>query len=619
MSLLSPAELSNQAFTLVEQGKHNAALDLFEQVCELDANNAEAWMMRGVIKMDTGALVVAEEYLDKAHDIDPDYADVYYYRACLRRLQNRFADALVYVQRALQLDVDYAEAKKLLVELQSLTSQADGSIADGGSANEKIKQYIDKADQYRSQNQLAEALSVYREALQFKTSNTAHYVYIGQVLYEMQQHVDAIKSFQLALNLDANNVVANIGLALVTFMQGHAQEAGVFIDRALQLEPENVSAIALAANIAKHLGNKQKAFDLLAPLVAKNIKDANIALAFAIISKDFNCQQDAINLMESILQTEKNLSLLSTINLYFNLGNLYDNLQQYDKAFSYYKKGNDLKPISFDRQAHSQKIDHYIKVQSREFLGALPKATQASERPIFVVGMVRSGTSLIEQILSSHPEVFGAGELPDVYQIVNVLPDVFNKIQSYPECMSLLSQDIVDQLEQKCLSHLSELSADALRVVDKLPGNFMHLGLIQTIYPGAKVIHCKRDPLDTCLSTYFQDFSTAHPYAYDLENLQSFYKDYLRLMEHWRDVLTIPMLEINYEDLVMDQESVSRQLVEFCGLEWSEECMNFHANKRYVKTASYDQVNKPIYQNSISRWKNYEVHLSELLKLQNTE
>jgi len=617
MSLLSSAELSDQAFVLIEQGQPSAALSLFEQVCELDENNAEAWMMRAVLKMDTGALAAAEKYLDKAHEIEAGYADVFYYFACLRRLQHRLGEAKEYARRAIELDADYNEAKKLLLELQSIGEPPSQNGIT--SVNEIIKSFIEKGDGYRAQNKLTEAISVYREALQCKTSNAAHYAYLGRVLYEMNQYTDAVKSFGLALNINEDHVVANIGMALVVFMQGRVQDAYSFIDKALQLEPENISAIALAANIAKHLGNKQKAFDLLAPVVDKKLKDVNVALAFAMISKDFNRQQDAVNLMEVVLETDQNLTLLSTINLHFNLGNLYDNLKQYDKAFVHYKKGNDLKPISFNKEAHSRNIDHYIKVQRREFLEALPKAGNASDRPVFVVGMVRSGTSLIEQILSTHPDVFGAGELSDVYQIVNVLPDIFNKIQPYPDCMSLFSQAIVDQLEQKCLTHLSELSADALRVVDKLPGNFMHLGLIQTIYPGAKVIHCKRNPLDTCLSTYFQDFSTAHPYAYDLENLQSFYKDYLRLMTHWREVLTIPMLEVSYEDLVMDQESVSRQLLEFCGLEWNDECMNFHTNKRYVKTASYDQVNRPIYQNSIARWKNYETHLSALLKFNDFE
>ncbi|MEE8428711.1 MAG: sulfotransferase, partial [Gammaproteobacteria bacterium] len=153
---------------------------------------------------------------------------------------------------------------------------------------------------------------------------------------------------------------------------------------------------------------------------------------------------------------------------------------------------------------------------------------------------------------------------------------------------------------------------DAVRVIDKMPGNFMHLGLIELLFPDARVIHCQRDSLDTCLSCYFQDFSRSHPYSYQLSNLGVFYKGYRRVMRHWKGLLTIPMMEVQYEDLVANQESVSRQLVDFCGLEWHEGCLQFHNTERFVGTASYDQVRQPMYNRSVGRWKNYEHHLGPL-------
>ena len=152
-----------------------------------------------------------------------------------------------------------------------------------------------------------------------------------------------------------------------------------------------------------------------------------------------------------------------------------------------------------------------------------------------------------------------------------------------------------------------------MRVVDKMPGNFMHLGYIELLFPDARIIHCKRNPLDTCLSNYFQNFSRSLQYSFNLAHLGVFYRNYVRMMEHWRGIITIPMIEVQYEDMIADQECGSRRIVEFCGLEWDEDCLDFHKSGRYVATASYDQVRRPIYKSSVSRWKNYEEYIGSLI------
>ena len=246
-------------------------------------------------------------------------------------------------------------------------------------------------------------------------------------------------------------------------------------------------------------------------------------------------------------------------------------------------------------------------------MARLPRARVHSDRPVFIVGMVRSGTTLVEQILSSHPDVYGAGELPDITEITRALPGFLGTGDRYPECLPKLTPEAADVMARRYLDRLTQIAPKARRVTDKLPGNFMYLGLIEFLFPGARIIHCMRDPVDTCLSAYFQDFSNNHPYAYDLSNLGAFYRGYLKLMAHWRKVIHLPLLEIKYEDLISDQERVTRSLVEFCGLEWDNRCLQFHETKRFVGTASHDQVNRPLYRESIQRWKNYERHLEPLL------
>jgi hypothetical protein len=226
--------------------------------------------------------------------------------------------------------------------------------------------------------------------------------------------------------------------------------------------------------------------------------------------------------------------------------------------------------------------------------------------------MPRSGTTLVEQILASHPAVFGAGELLRVGEIAQRLPSALGSRLDYPLCLADFSQQAADAAAQEYLDYLQSLSGgEATRVTDKMPGNFMHLGLIDLLFPGARIIHCMRDPLDTCLSCYSQNFN-GHEYTHDLSHLGHFYRDYQRIMQHWRGVVRVPVLEVQYEALVEDPEPGSRRLIEFCGLPWDDSCLRFYENKRTVVTASYDQVRRPIYKTSTERWRNYERHIDPL-------
>jgi hypothetical protein len=228
--------------------------------------------------------------------------------------------------------------------------------------------------------------------------------------------------------------------------------------------------------------------------------------------------------------------------------------------------------------------------------------------------MMRSGTSLVEQILASHPRVFGAGELPDVGLLLKELPQRLGTAQEYPECASLLDAPISRSLAEKYLAKLRHLGGQAARVVDKMPFNYLRLGLIAALFPVAKIIHCRRDPLDTCLSCYFQNFSGSHPYTFDLSDLGYYYREYQRLSAHWTNVLPLKVFDLNYESLTADLENESRRLLDFCGLDWDDRCLRFNETQRVVRTSSVLQVRQPIYRNSIGKWKQYEAHLQPLIE-----
>jgi hypothetical protein len=220
---------------------------------------------------------------------------------------------------------------------------------------------------------------------------------------------------------------------------------------------------------------------------------------------------------------------------------------------------------------------------------------------------------LTEQILASHPQVFGGGELMDVGYMVEELPTLVGEKPGYPYNLSKVNPAVLNGFAKKYLDHLAKLNPDAARVTDKMPQNFLHLGLIALTFPDARIIHCVRDPLDTCLSIYFQNFNEAHTYANSLENIGSYYRQYEKLMQHYKGILDIPLLEVSYEELIANQEQVSRQLVDFSGLDWDDRCLQFSNTRRFVATSSYHQVRENIYSSSVGRWRHYEKHIGPLL------
>ena len=231
---------------------------------------------------------------------------------------------------------------------------------------------------------------------------------------------------------------------------------------------------------------------------------------------------------------------------------------------------------------------------------------------MFIVGMPRSGTSLVEQIIASHPRAFGAGELNDIGRMARELPVLVNTARPYPEALDRLTPDIVDTLAGRYLGALSARAPDAARVTDKMPFNMLWLGLIAKLFPNARVIHCRREAMDNCLSCYFQLFNQGLRFSYDLAHLGRVYRQHERLMAHWQACLPLSMLTVDYETLVADPENQTRRLIAFTGLEWDAGCLDFHRTERDVRTASVWQVRQPVYQSSVARWRAYEPWLGSL-------
>jgi tetratricopeptide (TPR) repeat protein len=300
----------------------------------------------------------------------------------------------------------------------------------------------------------------------------------------------------------------------------------------------------------------------------------------------------------------------------FALGKALDDVGRYEQAFAHLRAANALKrrQIDYDEAAYVAACQAIRQVFGPELFTRFAGAGDPSPAPIFVLGMPRSGSTLIEQILASHPQVHGAGELDNLNQLVREICDADGRTIPFPQCIGSLDDDGLRRLGEAYLASLPPLADGKIRITDKMLGNFFSVGLIRLILPNARIIHTVRDPVDTCLSCFSKIFVCGHAFSYDLTELGAFYRGYHQLMAHWRSVLPAgAMLEVSYEDVVDNQERQARRLIEFCGLAWDDRCLDFHKHDRPIATASNVQVRQPLYRSSVARWRRYAPYLEPLL------
>jgi len=288
----------------------------------------------------------------------------------------------------------------------------------------------------------------------------------------------------------------------------------------------------------------------------------------------------------------------------------------YAQAFDNLRRGNRLKRArdyaDYRLDTFRAEVEALMALFDTDFFRQRAHLGSASERPIIIYGMPRSGTTLTEQILASHSHVHGGGELLFFGDLADRLQREARCQEAWPACLARFEPGTLAGLAQEYETLLRRIAPKARRVSNKLPHNFMHLGLIQLLFPRARYLHCRRHPLDNCLSIYFQNFTGNHPYAYDLETLGGYYREYRRLTDHWKAVLPAPILEVDYEETVTDLEGSARRLLDFCGLPWEEQCLAFHETRRAIKTASVWQTRQKVYTHSVARWRHYEPWLAPL-------
>jgi tetratricopeptide (TPR) repeat protein len=585
----------NVANLLIAQKAYQKAEKLIRMAIEIDPQYGEAWLQLGHILGLSERFSESEDAFRHAVSLLPDNPNAILKFAHVLRAQSK-------MEAATQI---YQQAKNLyqaMIDAQPGQAEAHTALAEI---------HMIESDYHNAEKEL-------RAAHSLMPNDLSIHMKLADSLFFQGKADEILSVSQSALQIAPDSALTNIKVAEALLLIGRPGEALQRVEYALTIDSHNIKAITLSATILERLGEPQKAYERLLPLLdSDDIDDVNIVLAFATVARHVQQVDRAIKILARFLDQGFISNNAVRQMLQFTLADLLDRKGSYDLAFKQYQAANALQEANFNPKRNGELIDRLIAVFSRDRFDDLPSADINSELPVFIVGMPRSGTTLVEQILSSHPGIYGAGELMHITKIVNALPQFLNTTEIYPECITGITRGIENSLANEHLNMLEALGNGARRVTDKMPTNFMFLGLIQVFFPGARIIHCQRDPLDTCLSCYFKNFVSPNAHAYNLNDLGIFYKNYLRLMEHWRSVLSIPIYEVKYEDLVNNQETVSRELVKFCGLEWDDACLHFHEHDRFAATASYDQVRRPMYKTSVGRWKNYAQHLQPLIKTLN--
>ncbi len=586
----SDADIFRQALSAHQAGDNSRAQELCRQIVDRHPDHADSLHLLGMIAAIEGHREDAARLLGRAVALDDTNPACHSNLAAVLRDLGRLADAEKHARQAVQL------AKGNVTALYNL-----GSIL-------------------MAQGRHAEAIDIMRRVVASAPSHPRASYDLGIALRATGHVADAEHALRQAIQITPDNIAAHSGLGEVLSILGRADEAAEILAAGLAINPRHVPTLINLANALVSLGNAGQAVEhyLAALKIAPRFAPAYYGLIV-------NARQSANDEQSASMQTlfaDESTAPMDKILLGFSLSRAMETNARHDEAFEYAGQANELKKdhyrkhgVAFTPQKHIALVDGIVETFTSSFFADRPGWGAQSDTPVFVVGMPRSGTTLVEQIIASHPDCAGAGELPDIDNMASRLPQLLRTTDHYPQCAAQLTGPTATRLAEQYLRRLATVGVGAVRVIDKMTINFLHLGLIALLLPRAKIIHCTRDPRDICTSCYFQNFNEAGlAFTFDLEHLGVFYAQYERLMTHWRETLPLDIHEVPYEQLLADQEGVSRGMIDFCGLPWNEQCLEFHRNTRQVRTSSALQVRRPIYKTSVARWKNYEAQLGPFLQ-----
>ena len=627
-------------------GRPAEAADCHRRALRANSRYAEAHNNLGSVLRDLGQVEAAAASYGRAIALKPEFAMAHHNLGIALRELGRWDEAVASYRRALAAEPAHAEALRHMADALLVLQRPEAAIEpyrrlltlrpDDAEAHSNLGSAL------RDVGQSQAACEAFERALELRPDAVGMHSNLGNALLDMGRFEEAAASYRRALELDpaAAKAHSNLGIALrelgrleeaeasleraraldpaldiltnlatVRRMLGRGEEAEADVQRAIELEPGAASALIAGADLAVDRGDFDQAETLYRQAFAG---DPDSAVAWAGIAATRRMTRaDASWFTQAAELAGRPRAPRPQAGLRFAMGKYLDDVGEYDQAFENYFQANELVKTyrpPHDRRYVEDVFEFVRQLYDVEWIEAARVTDPIERQPILVVGMPRSGTSLAEQILASHPAVFGAGELSFWKSASPRVGTASVESGAGPELLASLAAEY-ERL-------LGTLAGDRRYVVDKMPGNFAHLGMIHAALPHARIIHMRRHPIDTCLSIYFQNFQVTHTYANDLGDLAHYHDEYQRLMSHWRAVLPPEaLLEVPYESLVAEPESWIRRMVEFAGLPWDEGCLDFHRTRRTVRTFSRWQVRQKISARSVERWRRYAAHVGPLLRL----
>ncbi len=579
----------------------------------LDANLVAGWNNLGIILQEAGKLEESLSCLERVASLQPESPEAHNNLANTCKRLGRLDRAEVHYNKALSLHPNYAEAHSNLANLLNERGRVDQAAEEARLAvdlNPRMADaYINLAAVETARGRDGEALRWLDALLAFAPLHAGGLAARAQALRRLDRLDEALTPAKRAVEVAPESADAHNSFGLILQAAGRFDEALDAFERAFSLPglaAEN--ALVNRAILFMEVGRKDEARAAFERALEAFPRSAQAWFNQADL-KVFRQDDPDIERIAALLREEGAHSFADRMALHFTLGKAYLDSGNSDLAFRHLDEGNRMKrsTFTFDSEATGQWMRRIAESFSPALLKTGKGAGEPSSLPVFVVGIPRSGTTLVEQILASHPQVHGAGELSYLQRLVD-------GIGAYPADVKALDKNALRRLGRDYLARVAPLGQGKRHVVDKMPANFLHIGLIRLILPDARIIHCRRDPVDTCLSCYTKLFTAEQLFAYDMTELGRFHRDYQALMAHWRAVLPKNrFIEVDYEAVVADVEGEARRLIAFLGLTWDDACVRFHETRRTIRTASLNQVRQPIYKTSAGRWKAHARHLQPLL------
>jgi len=598
-------------------GRADDAAAAFRRAVSISPDYAEAHHNLGMALRSAGDIAAAESEFREALHYRPDYAVACASLASVRHDLGDHRGAEELCRRALAIDTDGVRALRLLaLSLRAQDRQEEAlQVMRRAVAIEPadIESRLSMGELLLEFDRFSEAADMLEQVIAEKPLHAAAHGALSKAYLGLHRTTAAIEVCRKAIAENADFADAHCSLGLAFRMMGDAPAAIEALRSAVRIDPEFAEAHNNLGIVYMDCGEMERAMESYREALRLDPAMAASSLNLSRARRYGEADLPEISRIESLLKAT-DVSDEGRVNLHFALGKMFDDCARYEQAFEHFRDANRYKRkrVRFDAEHYRRWSAKFRDVFTPAYFENHAGLGDPSQRPVFIVGMPRSGTTLVEQILASHPQVYGADELTAIFDVVCALEERGTDGVKYPENIPAVDESALAWGARQYLDELQAIDSQVARVTDKMPTNFFHLGLIAVMLPGARVIHCRRDAMDVCLSNFVQIFAEGHYYSYDLSDVAVYYRGYEQVMSHWRDVLPIQMYDVQYEELIEDQERISRELIDTIGLDWDDRCLAFHETKRAVRTASNWQVRQPMYKTARKRWKNYEKNLTQL-------